>query len=458
LNYNKFRPVEWKRFLKNPHKGIVTCRQYDGEEPSLARAKCVLTGMEPVPPELLQPPALYLPSTVAYFRWYWEAFQPEEHRFDWSMMEEALDGVARHGQTLQVRLMPHGLGKRPAAVTDGALPAWYSRRYPLRESIRYNNPYITPVHDSPEFIRLWTDAIREFGRVFDGHPVLESVDAAFLGAWGEGGGVATDATIDTLTEAYRQAHPRTPLVTLIGGHKMTAGIRAGMGWRCDCFGDVRQWQNPDVPDGTGKAWNHHFDRYPMAVCECGAQEAWKTRPVIFETCATPMAWFANRFDLDFIIRQGLKYHGSFFMPHGAALPPLWLDRLGEFCNDLGYRFVLRQVQIEDPLPTGSRTEVTAWIENVGVAPIGRRYDFALCFRQGSRTHIHRSARNIRDWLPGDVFLREEVRLPSEFAAGGKTEVLAALIDRESEQPRVRFAAEGYGDDGWLPLGILTVGA
>jgi len=310
-----------------------------------------------------------------------------------------------------------------------------------------------PVYDSPEFIRLWTDVVREFGRRYDGHPVLESVDVAFIGAWGEGGGTATEETTDKITDVYRQVHPETPLVTMISGYKMTSGIRAGAGWRCDCFGDVRQWQNPDVPDGIGENWNHHFDRYPMAVCECGARDAWKTRPVIFETCATPMAWYANDFDLEFIIQQGLKYHGSVFMPHSGALPEPWLDRLAQFCNDLGYRFVLRQVQIEDPLPIGRGFEFTAWIENVGVAPIYRRYDFALFFRQGDMTYIHRSDQDILKWLPGDVFLRESVVLPPEFKPG-RTEILAGLIDRQTSQPRIRFAAEGTSADGWLPLGSV----
>ena len=133
-----------------------------------------------------------------------------------------------------------------------------------------------------------------------------------------------------------------------------------------------------------------YDRYPMAVCECGAQDAWKTRPVVFETCSNPTVWLANNFDLDFIIRQGLKYHGSVFYPHGRALPVRWLEALSRFCNDLGYRFVLRQFQSEQPVVRGGSFEYTCWIENVGVAPICRRYDFVVRLEQAGRTQIGRA--------------------------------------------------------------------
>ena len=48
------------------------------------------------------------------------------------------------------------------------------------------------------------------------------------------------------------------------------------------------------------------DAYAQAVCECGARDAWRTAPVVFESCSVPMTWYEKGFDLDFILQQGLN--------------------------------------------------------------------------------------------------------------------------------------------------------
>ncbi len=446
--YKKVRPTERKSFLLNPHKGIATFNRYDSDPPDPPE-KRLFAGMDKFPPELSEGALHYLPSTVAYFRWYWYQFQPEVDRFDWSMVDEALEGSAAHGQTLQIRLMPHGTRQH------GKLPKWYEQRYTTVPGTQKRYPYTAAIYDSDEYIETWGNVIRAFGDRYDGHPTLESVDISFIGPWGEGAGDCSDEGIDRMTAIYRQAHTKTPLVTMITGYKMTAGIRAGAGWRCDCYGDLRQWHNPDVPEGIGENWNHHYDRYPMAVCECGAQEAWKTAPVVFETASVPMGWYASGFDLDFIIQQGLKYHGSVFMAKSGALPVPWLDKFEKLCNDIGYRFVLRQFQSELPARIGKSFEYTCWIENMGVAPLYRSYTFAVRMKQGQKTELFISDANPRQWLPGDVFLRERIPVPENFEPG-KVELSAALVHPETHEPHIRFAVEESDPEGWVPLGTIEI--
>jgi hypothetical protein len=180
-------------------------------------------------------------------------------------------------------------------------------------------------------------------------------------------------------------------------------------------------------------------------------------PVVFETCGVPMTWFEKSFDLDFILRQGLKYHGSVLMPKSTALPEPWMDRLRQFCNDIGYRFVLRQLQYDGRVPRGTSFEYTCWIENVGVAPIYRPYTFALKLTQGSRSHVYRSTADVLEWRPGDVFLRERVPLP-DFFEPGQVMIHAGLIDPATGKPRVRFAAEETDGEGWVPLDTIELKA
>ena len=295
--------------------------------------------------------------------------------------------------------------------------------------------------------------VSEFGSRFDGHPDLESVDIAYIGPWGEGAGECSEEGVEKITEIYRRAHAKTPLVAMITGHKMMAGVRAGAGWRCDCFGDLGIWHNPNLPNHM--QWNHHYDCYPEAVCECGAQDAWKHAPVVFETCSVPMTWYEKGFDIGFILRQGLKFHGSVFMPKSTALPEAWMDLLRDFTNDLGYRYVLRQFKYDARVKAGTSFDCTCWIENVGVAPIYRGYTFAVKLTQNGRTHVHRSDADIKTWLPGDAWLRETVPLPNDFRPGNVM-LHAGLIDSTSGEPKVRFANEDAEADGWLPLDTIEI--
>ena len=42
--------------------------------------------------------------------------------------------------------------------------------------------------EDPRYAKAFGDMIRAFGKRYDGHPDLESVDLSIVGAWGEGAG------------------------------------------------------------------------------------------------------------------------------------------------------------------------------------------------------------------------------------------------------------------------------
>ena len=197
--------------------------------------------------------------------------------------------------------------------------------------------------------------------------------------------------------------------------------------------------------------------YPSMVVTAGAQDAWQTAPVHLETCNVPMKWYERGGDIDFIIQQGWKYHGTYFMPKSTALPAPWLEKLKAFCRRLGYRFVYRFARIHTFAFRPGEFQFTTWIENVGVAPIYRRYDFALRLRQGDREEtVVFTDVDIRKWLPGDAWIDKWVRLPEGFTAGEVT-ISAGLVAPEGgDEVRVRFAVEEQDEDGWVRLGAIRV--
>ena len=447
--HKKVRPRELKTPLLNPHKGCETFQRFNGDPLFVSGSGiCHEEGPTEFPPRAFEgvTPG-YLPCSVSYCRWFWEVVEPGDGRCDFTVIDRSLETAAARGQTLHVRLMPYG------APTQPPLPKWYVAKYPTRECERFNAKYLAPVHDGPEYRDKWGGLITEFGRRFDGDPRLEAVDMSYVGAWGEGDGECSDAGVDRMTKVYLDAHRKTPVLAMIGKYMMTAGVRAGAGWRCDSCDDLGLWGDPAM--GPQMRWNHLFDSYPWSVTGCGAQEAWKKAPVAFEPGMTMRIDYEKGFDLDFIVEQDLKYHGSLISFKSYELPGPWMPKLEQFCNDLGYRLVLRQFKFDARAKQGTSFEWWAWVENVGVAPIYRRYTLAIRLTQGARIHYHHSSADIRTWLPGDACLHETVALPREFQPGSVM-LHAALVDAATNVPKVRFAVEGADADGWVPLDTIEV--
>ncbi len=450
----RIRPTPTTRYLGNPHKGCCTFQHFNGD-PLFPDNQWLESGPTSFP-DRVTPGVIpgYLPSTVAYCRWFWKTIEPEPGRYDFTVIEKSLELCAQRGQTLAVRLMPFG-----SAKAQPALPDWYMERH---ETHRWIIPWSgkeirIPDHNSEVYLQKWGDVHRAFGERFDGHPLLESYDVAYAGPWGEGAGQCASRQHERFATIYAQALPQTPLLSLFTLEQLRVGVRSGFGWRIDCFGDASAGCAPaDTHTPLPLSYDHMFDVYPKHLALADGQDVWRRRPVFFETCHHPMGWFETERDLEFILQQGLKYHGSYFMPKQTYLPDPWLDDLKDFCRQLGYRFVYRQATVSKRVRPGSSFHFDTWIENVGVAPIYREYAFALRFRQNSQEIVHiLDDVDIRGWLPGDAWIEQRVRLP-EAIKPGVVQLAAGLVRRDTKQPRVRFAVEEQFPEGWVDLGGIEV--
>lgn len=439
----RIRPTPTDAYLGNPHKSCCTFQGFNGG-PLFPGVKWSEEGPLEIPPATQAVAPGYLPSTVAYCRWFWRVLEPVQGQYDFSMIDRALQACEERGQTLAVRLMAFGSWRQPQ------VPDWYAQRYPMTAYTAGGGESRIPVHDSPEYLEHWGRLVREFGRRYDGHPLLESIDITYIGPWGEGAGKCSREQCRRFAQLWQEAFPNTTRLVMIEGDQMPAGLATGAGWRCDCFGDLRAQGTPQVPGPL--AWNHMYDSYPMEVILGGAQETWKAAPVHLETCWVPMYWYQHGFDIDFILEQGLKYHATYFMPKSTVLPEPWMEKLSAFCRKLGYRYIFRQAILEGPVSLRGRFRFQCWIENVGVAPIYRPYLFALRLRQGDQeTILPFSDLDIRAWLPGDAWIDHTLSIPEGFQPGW-IELAAGIIDPVTNQARVRFANKEAFSDRWLDLG------
>jgi len=431
------RPREIKDILVNPGMGITTFQRFNRQAiyPDLRWSE---VGPESAVAD--SPSPVDFPDTsVAYLRWFWYQLEPEQGHYKWEIIDSALAEARRHNQQLQLRVMPYDQ-KSP-------MPEWYQKSGARRanKDTDTDGKIWSPDGDDPLYFKLWSALVTELGRRYDGHPDLDSVDISTVGYWGEGWGPYLPAwsVQEALIDVYIDAFKRTPLLMNFDELRALAyGTERGAGWRLDCWGDMGR---------PGRNFAHMLDAYPQGVARAGIQDVWKRSPVSLESCGTPGSWHQNKFDLDYIFEQALRWHGSTINIKSTAIPSEWRSKFDEFQKKIGYRFILRRFEYPAAVRAGHMASINMWWFNAGIAPIYR--DFVLALKFGPE--VVKTSANPRQWLPGDAVVDETVYV-SETLNAGKYPVRVAILDPRTGQPAVKLAIEGREADGWYKVGEIEV--
>lgn len=459
------KPVESDRELTNPGIGFTTFQRFNGD--SLNAGTGWTEGM---PIDVPQSPGRkvaegYPDTTVAYLRLYWRFLEPEKGRFDWRLIDQALETAHRRGQTLMLRIAPHGAGTQPTED----VPAWYRKE--TGEQFNTGRPKTTWQSttakwlvdpEQPAFAREFSGMVRALGKRYDGDPRLELVDISLLAAWGEGAGsgLLRDSTRKALVASYMESFHKTPLVTQLGDPATVAltlaAARNGgakgnpaapvVGWRADCLGDM---------GGFDPKRNHMTDIYPEAIATLHLDEQWKTAPVSMESCWVMQHWKDEGWDFQYIAAQAIKWHVSTFNNKSSAVPEEWWPQVQGWLRHMGYRFALRRFAFPANLGRDRTLAYESWWENKGNAPVYRPYRLALQLSGTAGTWTLPLATDVEQWLPGDIVRNGSVVLPGDIP-DGEYHLAVALIDPVSPEPRIHLAVEGEPADGWFPLGQIQL--
>jgi len=446
------RPVEIDDVLNNPGIGFNTFQRFNGDalNTGIGWTEGFPIEYQEFDGDLTNPdhPA----TTTAYFRVAWKFFEPEQDKYNWEMIDKALETAAQRGQTLLLRISPYG-GARKKDV-----PPW------LREMFGPEKPHKEKTYfkwrvdaNDPRYVEHFTDMVRDLGQRYDGHPDLELVDMSIVGWAGEGGGSALlkDKARKALVDAYIDAFPNTHKVMLLTDEKTNKyGLEKGnVGWRVDCIGDLGFWAKEQG------GWNHSFDYYPQGIINFGMADAWKTAPVTFEICGTFKRWkLKESYDIEqvrYIIDESLKWHISTFNAKSSGVPPEWLPEINRWLKKMGYRFALRRFSYPDFVRPRGKLAFRTWWENKGVAPIYRKFTLALRLKGEKHSEVFYLDEDIRKWLPGDIVYDDAIFLSHDFLEG-EYKIAIAMLDPHTLKPKIQLAIEGRATDGWYPLGKVSV--
>lgn len=438
------RPKEISDVLVNPGIGFMTFQRFNGDE--LNEGTRWTEGYPIVYQEFkgrLENPNHPMTS-MAYFRIYWKFVEPDRGKIQFDMLDKVLKTAASRGQTLMLRIAPYG------TEPDNDVPSWYRQMVGDESGKKLPEPKWRTDPEDPRYAQCFGRMIRALGEQYDGHPDLESVDLAIVGAWGEGAGsqLLSQRTREALVSSYLEAFPNTQLIMLLTDRKTHIyGLsRRDVGWRVDCLGDM---------GGFSKSWCHMLDAYPQNIIDFGMQDAWKKAPVSFEVCWVMQHWKNQGWDIDYIVDQSLKWHISSFNAKSSAVPTEWWPQVNRWLKRMGYRLVLRKFTYPSQLSAGGKLAFASWWENKGVAPCYRAFPLALRLQSPQRREILTAPADIRSWLPGDSLYDDAVFLPADLSPGDY-DLSLALLDPRTRKPKVQLAIEGKETDGWYSLGKIAV--
>lgn len=404
----------------------------------------------------------YPMSSIAYFRVYWKFLEPEAGKYNWEMIDNVLKTAHERHQTLLVRIAPYGDG----SLKNNDVPAYY------RAMVGEKNEWMTSGRgwrvdaEDPRYALYFGKMIKEFGKRYDGHPDLESVDLSIVGWWGEGVGSdrLSKKTRESLVNAYTGNFKKTPLIMLLTDEKTNkyALSQANVGWRVDCIGDLGFWPNNKGVPG----WTHMHDYYPQGIINFGMKDAWKKAPLSFEVCGTIKSWKGEKGsceycqgytidDVNYIIDETLKWHISSFNAKSSGVPEEWQPLIDRWLKKMGYRFVLRSFSYPEFAAPGAKINFKSWWDNKGVAPIYKKYLLAIKLKNDKRSEVILTNADINSWFPGDNLYDDAIVVPREMPAG-TYQMQIGIVDRQSHEPKVQLANKGRDAEGWYTVGNIEV--
>lgn len=306
-------------------------------------------------------------STI-YLRLPWAFIEPEEGKFNWSIVDTPAQRWIASGKKVAFRFTCC------ESWLEYATPKWVEDagakmiRYTFGKGPDPNGKLCDPIYDDPVFLEKLAHFLAEAGKRYDGNPNIAFIDVGSFGMWGEGhtgfSSRLDQKETDRMTRIHIDLHlkyfPNTFLCIsddVIGSSRpgdnfptMNYCIEKGVSLRDDSI----------LVQAPPNSWYH------TAL----AQKFWPKMPVIIEHEHYKSSLKRNAWDDDLLLKSVEEYHGSYMSIHWFP-DEFWKDRseiIKRINLRLGYRLLPREIVFPKSAVIGKDFDITARWSNVAVAP------------------------------------------------------------------------------------------
>ncbi len=411
-------------------------------------------------------------STV-YLRLPWSFLEPEEGRFDWSVVDTPAQRWIAKGKRVAFRVSCSESWMRyatPKWVEDAGAKG---HNFTVGKGVDPDGPFWEPVYDDPVLLEKLDRFLAEFARRYDGNPNVDFIDVGSFGVWGEGHCLASTRLVvdDAVRKEHIDLHLKHFNKTLLAvsddfiGHDNRVARHSLTDYMLSRGVTLRDDSICVQP--PPRSWYH---------AEL-AQPFWPKLPVVLEhehygPSVNKKAWQ----DGELLVQAVEDYHAAYMSIHWW--PHEFLEKNREVIDRinrrLGYRLQLRELAWPKAIELGKPFDVRAVWANGGVAPCYPGGYMALTFKDGKdgivSVHVL-DAVNLR-WLdvgpPGEAptrELRQTFRMaevyddgPRKFqrAAGEGTYDVFVSVGSLDGTPRIALPLEGDDGQRRYRVGEITV--
>ncbi len=302
--------------------------------------------------------------TTVYLRIAWSHIEPQEGRFNWSVLDTPAQRWLDKGKQIALRI------SCSESFMRYATPQWVEQagakgyNFTPGKGVDPNGPYWEPDYDDPVFLEKLDRFLAALARRYDGNPEVAFIDVGSVGVWGEGHTYASTLkpysaeTIRRHIDLHTKHFKKTLLVANDdfalqnrGRETIEYAAKQGLGLRDDSI----------LVQGGDKAY-FNADFAPLF---------WEHVPVVLESeHFGPSRDRGNWKDGSQYLEAVEKYHASYASIHWW--PREFLaenqDLVRKINLRLGYRLQLVEASWPSEIPVaGGIWFATTW-QNAGVAP------------------------------------------------------------------------------------------
>lgn len=426
---------------QNPNTGFMSFQHFRGEKlysDSIVRPENNRTETEPFEcypvapdaPENGREEGYYPDNSIAYIRFLWKEWEPEQGKYNLKFVQDILDKAREHNQTVYFRLIAHST----RACDD--VPEWLKELIDCPE--RPDGERVKDSPTDPLFLELFGKAVRALGKHFDSDPTLYVMDISLPGAWGEGHKLENypQEDMEKLFDAYTESFPNTRLIAQVWRPEL---VRHAMK---TCKVGVRG-------DGYGEPYHIH-EKYPPAIEELG--DIWKHSPVSFESYWWLGEWKRQGWDLDEIIETSLMWHTSSINGKSLPIPWDWQEKVDDWVAKMGYHFAIDSFSFPKEAEKGDQVQLKLAVDNVGVAPLYDKVN--LCVKLSGKSEVEFvTAVDVNAWLPGKYTEELCIDLPEDLKSG---DYKIGIGIQGVNYPMVYFATNAEREGNYYQLGCINV--
>lgn len=434
-------PASSTNVLINPGKGWVAY----GKTP-------------PASPDLLRL------AGAGYARFNWSDIEPEEGKFHWAPIDDAIAAWTKTGRQFAFGVMcasTHSAKDKPFVTPEWVFTAGAQRieidLTPKEPTVGTPGHKIAPVFDDPIFLEKLRGCISALGARYDGNPAIAFIDVRSYGNWGEGhmgafkGPGISEEKLQEHFAMHRDAFKRTPLVIPWGSKKFDpvydAAVAMGMGIRRD--GICGNSDGAETARCLGRT---------LAVFEFYGAYDWMKQK----------GWWEGKRDdtgrgyrlADCVEKGAPSYIGP--LNWGSKGGTLMVEEerplLERLANRMGYHFVLRKATIPTTIRRGAPIPIELTWENLGIATIliPASVSFAIISHDGQTLDACPARASVpAEWFPSKPLSARET-VSFHRTPPGDHLLAVGILRPADEHPSIRLGIDTPVANGWHVLAPVTV--